>query len=240
MPGYNTRQIRLLAEEFVSLFHPRLVIAGIYPSGYSRMFDPYTLVEGQLFHQSILRNLEPASGGFVVAPFGRPALVSADGLLREHFRFGSYLLRMANGAADRARAAIRRLRLFAEEPTAEQDAVRLGPMFDEILSMREIAKSHGAGLVLLVSNPQDAYGNFPEDVRRHTQLILQFAGDNKIPCYSPLAEMESASNGQPAFRFETDAHWNARAHELAASGLYRFLKQTGLTPDEPDGDTSGN
>lgn len=118
--------------------------------------------------------------------------------------------------------------------------MRLRPMFDEILSVREIAKSHEAELVLLITNPQDAYGNFPEDDRRYTQLILQFAGDNKIPCYSPLAEMESAANGEPILRFAKDAHWNARAHELAAAGLYRFLNEIGLIPHRPDGNPAGN
>lgn len=240
VPGYNTRQIRLLAEEFVPRFRPRVVIAGIYPYGYSRMFDPYVLLEGQLFQQSMVRHVEPVDRGFLITPFGRPGLLLADGWMRENFRFGSYLLRAANAAADGARAEIRRLRLFDSGQITEQDAVRLRPMFDEILSMREIARSRGADFALLITNPQDAYGDFPEDDRRYTQLILEFAGDNKIRCYSPLAEMEHEAKDQTIFRFGTDAHWNARAHELAAAGLYRFLRETGLTPDQHNGSTTGN
>jgi hypothetical protein len=217
-----------MVEEYAPRFRPRLIVAGVYPYGYSRMRDHYVLVDGQLFQESIIDKVEPVSGGFVITPFGRPALLAVDTWAREHFRFGSYLLRGANDAIDRVRRAIRRRGLFGAGSTPEQDALRLGPVLDEILAIREIAKSQEARFVVLLTSPQDGYGYFPEDDRRYSELILRFVSDENIPCYSPLAEMQSAASGQPVFRFRTDAHWNARAHEFAAEGLHRFLKETAL------------
>lgn len=69
VPGYNTRQIRLLAEEFVPLFRPRMIIAGIYPYGYSRMFDPYVLVEGRCFRSLLSARCSLSRGVFSLRDF---------------------------------------------------------------------------------------------------------------------------------------------------------------------------
>jgi hypothetical protein len=150
--------------------------------------------------------------------------------MRDRFQFGGYLLRAASDAINRARHSIRWQRSSGGGSTPDPDALKLEPMLDEILAMREIARSQGAEFVVVLTTPQDGHGNFPDVDRRYTDVILQFAAGNGIPCYSPLAEMESAANGEPVFRLGTDAHWNARAHEFAAAGLYRFLKEKGLAP----------
>jgi hypothetical protein len=89
---------------------------------------------------------------------------------------------------------------------------------DNIRALREMAKEHGAELVLITDGipDQGLHGRLREFLAREIPYHLDVA--------EPMAE---AAQGR-RLRCHHDTHWNALGNRLAAEVIHQYLRETGL------------
>jgi hypothetical protein len=235
--GYSLTQMRVTAAELIPKFRPRVVIAGLYLLGWSRVVDPYALYGGYSVRSSSIPFLTVRDDGFFHSAFRKSGLQALDDWLAHHLRTGSYLLRAAaaiKSGVEGDIGATESSSVSAEAVDAETLACVVRPFLDEIGRLAAVVRGSGADLIVLSMPIQDPLGRFdcdPDDpdvglVEKQAELttvVTRFCAEIGVVCVDMLPVLETAAHGEPLFCLVDDFHWSAAANALAADELMKVL-----------------
>jgi len=214
--GYSMEQIRLTAEKYAYL-HPDIVVAGVLPFVADRLVNPYQWFEGYAVRAKKIPFLRKAEGGFLTANPDSIFSAETQFWIMQNFRFGAAVwLALRNLGSEEVS--------YADSSETRNPDALFDLLKKEILKLRDFTKANGQKLVILMIGFQQPDGSFGDGVKRQNGEIRDFCIAQGIPVYDPLPLLEENSDG-PNFRISPgDYHWTPRAHDIAASGLSKYLK----------------
>ncbi|MDB4497982.1 hypothetical protein N9251_01430 [Gammaproteobacteria bacterium] len=213
--GYNIRQIRYAAEDYLPL-KPDIVVVGAYPNAANRLFSPYVYYEGYSVRQHTVGFLKMTDKGFLKAINVPRVSASAQFWLMENFKLGALLwLQLAR---------------FLEEPFRAPEYASVEDEFaeyvGELSQLKMATDAMGAYLVVMLVAHQEPTGEFSERLKEYNRLIGEYCMANGIRVYDPTSIFEEYPSEGPMFRAGGfDYHWSSLAHSLAARGLADMLME---------------
>jgi hypothetical protein len=215
--GYSLRQIRLTAAELIPVVHPRLIIAGVFARGHTRLANPFVLLGDHLVLTSEVERLEPVAGGFRYyrSDLVQPWAARIDLWMKHHFHFGAHLLKAGVQLWNRFRPPGPEVPQPGRAATEEM----LRPLLEEIAALQELAQEHGSTLIVLLVAMQPPDGRFRPESLLMNDVIADFCAGRGIRTVDPLATMQERAGDRAILRFANDGHWTAMAHEMAAAEL---------------------
>ncbi len=221
--GYNLTQIHLLLTELLEL-KPRLVILGLYPSGSSRISNPFVLFGGEAVPRSLVPRLKIVGGGFIRTPIYRKSLQPLYFWFAQYFHAGAYAL----DGIRQAREWMERPAKAAVTPSLYATGAELQSLLTEVGSIRDTLIDHGIPLVVLVVNKQAADGSFEDRQWEYDRIITSYCEERGIPVFRPLPALAEVAAGRPIHRIGADHHWSAGAHAIVGTELGNFLIEKNL------------
>jgi hypothetical protein len=211
--AYGLVQIRQSVAELISRLKPRVVIVGVYPDGYWRLDDPYTLHKGYVVHSELMSHYDVINEGFIYTPFENPAMQ----------RLHLWMLRWSYFGGLLQEAVFNRLRSEAADDEMEFSiAEKLEPFNQELLRIAQLCQESDVEFVGVLINGQSRDGLFDADELEYNRVIKAFASENGIRIFDPLPEFRRSANGAD-LRIGDDGHWSRRAHRIAGRELAKFV-----------------
>jgi lysophospholipase L1-like esterase len=222
VPGYGARQIRQSVQELLPELKAPLVIVGMYANSYWRVENPYVIHGGTLVRTDRTDAIEIGDKGeLLLTAFAKGPLRSLDVWLKQYLHAGAHGLSLLNGRRHWPQPSW-------PERTPEAISRDYLPALTELGETQRFAHAHGAQLVVLAINPQQADGSFADEERIYNAVLGDYCERAEIHFVDPLPELVRRAGGRPIFRFASDQHWSAAAHEVAAELLDGYLKAKGL------------
>lgn len=222
--GYNLRQERLTALQFVPVIKPQLILAGVYGPAHIRMDDPFVIVAGGAspLRRSEAIRVRVVKGGMLVPAFETLALRDITFWADRNCYFCGHVLHALSRILTPPQAAT-----TAPGPAPDSPPRGMTLLLDELLQFQRDADGLGVPLALVLIHSQESNGEFAPAQRQLNAIIATFAAEHRICVVDPLPALVAAAAGQPVLRFKGERHWNARAHEVVAETIVRELRAAG-------------
>ena len=128
------------------------------------------------------------------------------------------------GAAESRPQYLANIDVSALDTKLEKTALAVNYLMGE---MQKLSQQHNFALVFLMDGVrEDIYAGVhrTEGARSLNELAKSLAGERRIPFLDlhPVFEADYRQHRQP-FNYQSDLHWNAYGHEIAAETLYNLL-----------------
>lgn len=220
--GYGLEQMRRTAEQLRERLNPRALLVGVYGHGYSRVRDPYVVVEGNagIMRRSVAGGLVVTEDGYLLPVFGRPGLKPAGLWVDQHFQVLGHLLHLALGP----RLLGQRAALPDAVTHIEDLAKDMQPMLDELVALDAEAHAWGIPMAVLLIGPVQADGSIAPIQRQYDEIIVSFARAHRLCLVDSTPSLEASGLG-PALRLGGDTHWSPAAHRIAAETFLSTLER---------------
>ncbi|HEU4511150.1 MAG TPA: hypothetical protein VFR78_23160, partial [Pyrinomonadaceae bacterium] len=223
--AYSLTQIRQLTEELAQQLKPKIVVAGVFPSRYWRLDDPYVYFHGMAIRKSETERIRVVDGGMIYTPFKTSWLKSIDFFSADHFYFGAHVLRVARSAAE---TGARYVRSDSSQSSRADVEKLLQSLLVELEKLRELCAASNIQLVVMLINEQEEDGSIKAIEKQYNEVVESFCRDRGVTVVNPLPAFEELARGKPVFRQANDHHWSSQAHQVAAKELLRVLTQKNI------------
>lgn len=203
------------------------MVIGAYANSYWRVENPYVVHGEALMPARVARYVEVSADGELPATAFEPGWTrTLDLWLKGHLQVGAHALSL-----------VHHLRHLPRMPALPHDEAGIRrayqPALAELTRANRLVRAHGARLVVLVINGQQADGTFLPVEHVYNRILAEHCASEGILFVDPLPELERSAAGRAVYRFDQDLHWTPEAHAVAAATLGRRLDQERLL--EPPG-----
>jgi hypothetical protein len=204
----------------VERIQPKVILAGVYGHGYSRVVDPFVVVGGDagLMRESVATGVAITPDGYLMPVFQNPFLKPVSFWIDQHWYVMGHILHIVLGPRTLGVSAA----LPTSIPSPEVLERGMAPMLNELAALDEDARRWGAPLAALLIGPVQPDGGIAPIQLRYNEIINTFARARKICLYDPTPALLASGLG-PALRIGDDPHWSPRAHAIAAEAFLSAL-----------------
>lgn len=211
--AYGLLQIRQSVAELIPRLDPKIVVVGVYPDGYWRLDDPYTLHKGYVVRSQSRSHYDVIDEGFIYTHFENPVMQRLHLWTLRRSYFGGLLQDVV----------FSRLRSDADDDDAEIPVAELlRPFNQELLRIAQLCEESNVEFVALMVNGQSRNGSFGKTELEYNRVIAEFADENDITLFDPLPAFRRSAKGAD-LRIGEDGHWSRRAHRIAGRELAKFI-----------------
>ena len=212
--GYNLMQMIATGEKLLPVIKPSLVILGIYTEGFNRINNPFVYFHGFSLRSSKYEFARISGDKLYLLHVKNSVLQNIELYLLKYCKLYNFVLS--------------KLIQIKNRPAGKNDGFVRSNEFiqasEQIVTFNDFLKSNHIKLIVLPIIQHNRNGIFEDaTIDKKNQLVI-LCNKNHIP----VVDLFNVLNNGENLWINNDAHWNERAHYLAAKSLATLILENKL------------